>query len=97
MITVQETRTRELATPGDIVAYLGERYAAMGASDLAPGDAVDITARAGMPPEFAVGDVAVFLCDVPSQPFAFILALNAAGREMAVQVQRANLAKRSAA
>ncbi|MBY0258997.1 hypothetical protein [Methylobacterium sp.] len=97
MITVQETKSRELATPADIVAYLSERYAAATAGDLAPGDAVDISARAGMPPEFAAGDVAIFLCDVPSQPFAYILALNSGGREMAVQVQRSNLTKRATA
>ena len=97
MVTVQETKSRELATSADIVAYLGERYAAASSGDLAPGDAVDVTSRAGMPPEFAVGDVAIFICDVPGQPFAYILALNSSGREMAVQVQRSNLTKRVAA
>lgn len=96
MITVKETKSRELTTPADIVAYLGERYETMQGGDLAPGDAVDITSRAGMPPEFAIGDVAVFLCDVPNQPFAFILALHAFGNEMAVQVQRSSLTKRVA-
>ena len=96
MITIQETKSRELTSPEEIVGYLQQRYAEVKPSEFAPGEAVDITARAGIPPEFAVGDVAVFLCSVPNQPFSYILALNSTGREIAIQVQTSNLNRRAA-
>ena len=43
MITVKETTSRELTTPADIVAFLGERYKAMQGGDLAP--AIELRAR----------------------------------------------------
>jgi hypothetical protein len=97
MVTIQETTSRELKTPEDILAYLKQRHDESQSGGLVSGEAVDITARAGMPPEFAVGDVAIFVCDVPGSPFAYILALNASGQPMAIQVQRSNLTKRATA
>jgi hypothetical protein len=97
MVTIQETKTRDLNSPDEIVAYLQQRYGEMEASEFKPGEAVTLVSRAGLPQDFAVGDVAVFLSAVPNQPFASILCLNAAGREIAVQAQTLSLAKRTAA
>ncbi|KQQ23745.1 hypothetical protein ASF53_05320 [Methylobacterium sp. Leaf123] len=97
MLTFAESRQRTLNTPDEIAAYLGETF--QGMQDQSPfqtGEAVDITSRAGLSPEIAVGDVGVVLCDLPGQLFSWVLVFTAGGQQIAIQVQTDNLAKREA-
>ncbi len=98
MLTVSETRQRTLNTPDEIAVYLDEIFRGMAEeSPFETGETVAITSRAGLPPEIAVGDVGIMLCDLPGQLFSWVLVLTSGGQRMAVQVQTANLAKREPA
>lgn len=94
MVTATEKTDRTLSTPDEIAAYLGARYEAMGASArFKPGDPVRVTARAGMPPDLAIGDVVVVVASMPGTPFTYILSLHSSGSEIIVQVMTDNLTK----
>lgn len=98
MITVQETKSRQLSGPDEIAAYLAEQAVGVLAdAPFRPGDAVDLTSRNGLLPNLAVGNVAIYLADVPHQPWSHILCLNEAGAAVPVQVQTANLTRRGVA
>jgi hypothetical protein len=99
MVTVKLTSEKTLDTPEEIAAFLQESYADLsGRSAFKPGDVVSITSRAGMMPDFGVGDVGVVVFSEPAPaPFTHLRLLHANGSTMTIQVQTANLGKRDAA
>lgn len=97
MITVNVTSRRTLDTADDIAAFLKENYASGSGGVFASGDVVTI-ARAGLPPEIGVGDVAIVLFDEPApNPYTTVRLLHANGSLITFQAQTANLTKREVA
>jgi hypothetical protein len=98
MLTFAERRERTLNTPDEIANYLGETFRAMQEkSPFKAGDKVSITSRSGLAPEIGIGDVGVALCDLPEQPWTWVLVFTVGGQQIPVQIQTANLAKREPA
>lgn len=97
MVTVKIMTERSLDTPEDIAAYLSEHHQAqVERSPFAAGEVVAIVSRAGMMPEFGMGDVAVVLLVEPApSPYSTVRVLHANGSVMTLQVQTANLATRA--
>lgn len=98
MVTIKITSEKTLDTADDIAAFLREDYSRMtDNSKLMPGEAVDITNRAGLPPEIAVGDVGIVLFSEPSpSPFTHVRLLHSNGSLMTMQLQTTCLTKRDA-
>ncbi|UMY16671.1 hypothetical protein MMB17_18590 [Methylobacterium organophilum] len=97
MLTFAESVQRTLSTPDEIAAYLKDKFdQATADSPFAFGEPVSITSRAGLVPEIAVGDVGIMLCDLPHQPFSWVMVLTSGGVAMPVQIQTTNLTKRGA-
>lgn len=97
MITVTETTQRTLDTSADIVTYLTETFGKMSTkSRFATGQVVNVTSRAGIGNDICVGDVALMLLDIPSQPWAHVLCLAQSGVPIVMQVPSENLAAREA-
>lgn len=95
MLTITETKEVRLDTPDEIAAYLTATFSEMVAdSPFKSGEAVAFTSRGGLHQDIAIGDVGVMLCDLPRQPWSWVLVFTSSGQPMAVQVQTANLAKR---
>lgn len=96
MITITETKKVTLETADEIAAYLKAALAEMDSdSPFRRGEEVAFTSRAGLVPEIAIGDVGVMLCDLPRQPWSWVLVFASGGQPMAVQVMTENLAKRA--
>jgi hypothetical protein len=98
MVTVKLTSEKTLNTPEDIAAFLQESYADLASrAAFQPGEVVSISSRAGMMPDFGVGDVGVVVFSEPAPaPFTHVRLLHANGSTMTIQVQTANLSKRVA-
>ncbi|NEU14317.1 hypothetical protein G3T14_19610 [Methylobacterium sp. BTF04] len=97
MVTVNITSQRTLDTPDDIAAFLSESYESADGAAFKPGDLVNV-ARAGLPPEMGVGDVAIVLYDDPKpSPYTTVRMLHASGALMTFQAQTTNLTKRDGA
>lgn len=95
MLTFAERRERTLNTPDEIADYLVATFRTMQEkSPFKAGDKVNITSRSGLAPEIGIGDVGVALCDLPEQPWTWVLVFTAGGAQIPVQIQTANLAKR---
>lgn len=97
MVTVTETSKRTLEGRDEIAAYLEQCYGQMHEGAVFRiGEVVDIVARAGVPPDVGVGDVAVWILEAAGTPWSHILALTASGTPILIQIQTDNLAKREA-
>lgn len=97
MVTITETTQRELNTVEEIIDHLRQGYDAMAASaPFATGDLVDITSRAGIPPDTGVGDVAIFLASETGSPWSSVMLLTGGGNRIITAVPTENLTKRDA-
>lgn len=98
MLTITESKQVTLDTPDEIAAYLVATVAEVAAdSPLKNGDVVTFKSRAGLHQDIAIGDVGVMLCDLPRQPWSWVLVFTSGGQPMAIQVQTDSLAKREPA
>ncbi|MGX5777020.1 hypothetical protein [Methylorubrum zatmanii] len=98
MVTITETAQRELSTVEEIIDHLRQGYDAMAAtSPFAAGDLVDISSRAGIPPDTGIGDVAIFLVSVSGTPWSTVMLLTGGGNRIITAVPTENLTKRDAA
>ncbi|MBD8906532.1 hypothetical protein [Methylorubrum zatmanii] len=97
MLTITETKKVELNTPDDIARHLEGVFAEMAeGSGYKAGEAVNIANRASLHPDLAIGDVGVMLCDLPRQPWSWVLVYAKGGSPIAIQVPTDILAKREA-
>lgn len=99
MITIVETskKTRTLNTPEDVAEFLRRTHRSqVRNAKFKYGEVVQITNRAGIPPDICIGDRAVYLYEDTGGHTARVLALNAGGAPAQFPVQLVNLAKREA-
>ncbi|GEP11440.1 hypothetical protein MMMDOFMJ_3156 [Methylobacterium gnaphalii] len=83
MLTLRQTKVEEttLDTPEAIADHVHAEFARrQGAAPFQNGDRVRIANRAGIPPEFIVGDVGtVMLCDPEFSPLTTLMGVNSSG------------------
>ncbi|CAO4178804.1 hypothetical protein [Methylorubrum populi] len=98
MLSIPQTSILELNTAQEIAEHLKATFDQMMVEgDFANGEVVDIVDRASLHPDIGIGEVAVMLCDMPRQPWSWIVVYARGGQPMAIQVPTNILAKRHAA